>query len=217
MLIAFFGFFDRLFASQWRCPHGPLGWVAGKLMERGNAKMNALGLQGLDVQAGDALLEVGFGPGAALERIAAAVGEGRVVGVDPSRTMIRQAARRLAGHDRSDRIELKEGTSSAIPYPDGTFDRVLTVNTIYFWSRPDEDFHELRRVTKPGGRLVVVFRGVTGSNGTLQVHGMANETMVQDVVQWMTEAGFGPVTEQATEAPFGPIKVTAIALTGVAQ
>src|SRR5438445_7217337 len=106
MLKAFFEFFNSVFASQWSCPHGPLGWVAGKLMERGNHKMNDLGLQALDAQANDAVLEVGFGPGAALESIAAAVSEGRVVGVDPSRTMIDQASKRLAGRDRSDRVEL---------------------------------------------------------------------------------------------------------------
>ena len=45
-----------------------------------------------------------------------------------------------------------------MPYADGTFDKVCTVNTLYFWPSPLENVREMRRVMKPGGRLVVAFR-----------------------------------------------------------
>ena len=45
----------------------------------------------------------------------------------------------------------------ALPYGDATFDRVLTVHTIYFWPDPVAAFREVRRVIRPGGRFVLVF------------------------------------------------------------
>ncbi|MCH7812229.1 MAG: hypothetical protein IH958_06325, partial [Chloroflexi bacterium] len=47
-----FDLFNRLMGSQWGCPRGPLGWFAGKLMERGNAAMNELALEALEVRSG---------------------------------------------------------------------------------------------------------------------------------------------------------------------
>jgi len=66
-------------------------------MERGNARMNELAIEALEVQRADTVLEIGFGPGAALQQIADLASEGSVAGVEPSQTMIREATRRMDG------------------------------------------------------------------------------------------------------------------------
>ncbi len=211
-----FELFDRLLGSQWGCPHRPLSWLAGRLMERGNARMNELAIEALDVQPGDAVLEIGFGPGAALERIAGLVGDGFVAGIDPSRAMVRQGSRRLKRRIAEGRAELRQGRSSKMPYPDARFDRVLSVNTIYFWEQPRADLSEVRRVTKPGGRFVLVFRATADDSEALAVHGMPQPTLVDKVRDWMREAGFTDLSVRTREAPFGPVRVTAVALIGSA-
>jgi ubiquinone/menaquinone biosynthesis C-methylase UbiE len=207
-----FDLFDRAMGSQWACPHGSLGWLAGKLMERGNASMNELAVETLQVHPGDAVLELGFGPGAALQTIASLVDDGFVAGVDPSRTMIRQASRRLRRYIAAGRVELKEGTSSSIPYPDARFDCVVTVNTIYFWEEPESDLHEMRRVIKVGGHLVVVLRAIKNEEGTLEVHGMPRETSVDEVVSLMHRTGYTNLTSRTREVPFGFSPVVGVAL-----
>lgn len=206
---AAFRLFDRLMGGQWGCPHGPLGWLAARLMERGNAAMNQLGLEALDVQPGESVLELGFGPGAALERIAA--GDAFVAGIDPSEQMVRQAGRRLRAAVTSGRAEVKLGSTAAIPYEDARFDRVLTVNTIYFWTDPPADLREIRRVMKLGGRFVLVFRG-DQADGALMVNGMPREAAVDDVIAWLRAAGFDDVSVRTREVPFGTMRVTGVAL-----
>lgn len=214
MTRALFRLFDKLMGGQWGCPHGPLGWLAARLMRIGNAKMNELALEILSAQAGDRVLEIGFGPGDTLERIAEAVGaNGLAAGLDPSEMMVRQATRRLARYISEGRVELTQGRSSQMPYPDASFDRVLTVNTIYFWEHPQTDLAEVRRVTKPGGRFVLVLRAL-GSDDALTVHGTPAPMSLSDVTGWMRAAGFQQITDQRREAPFGPENVTAVALIG---
>jgi len=52
-------------------------------------------------------------------------------------------------------VDLRVGASSRIPFPNAAFDRALAVNALYFWSDPAVDLGEIRRVLKPGGKLVL--------------------------------------------------------------
>ena len=56
-------------------------------------------------------------------------------------------------------MELKRDTVSAIPYEDQRFDKVCTVNTIYFWPEPERNAAQIYRVTPSGGTAVICFRG----------------------------------------------------------
>jgi SAM-dependent methyltransferase len=47
------------------------------------------------------------------------------------------------------------GSSAALPYGDAVFDRVLALNTIYFWPDPRVDLKEIRRVLRSSGRAVL--------------------------------------------------------------
>ena len=77
------------------------------------------------------MLEIGFGPGWALERIPARAGEGFVAGVDHSEVMVRLARERNARAVRAGRVELKHGSASALPYGDESFDKEMAVNSTW--------------------------------------------------------------------------------------
>ncbi|UOE57612.1 methyltransferase domain-containing protein [Bacillus sp. CMF12] len=55
-------------------------------------------------------------------------------------------------------MEFKQGDIEKIPYGEWVFNKIFTVNTIYFWSSPVLALREIKRVLKPGGRLVITFR-----------------------------------------------------------
>ncbi len=143
----------RLIARQSRTPSGPVARIYGRILDVDHRRINARAIAALDVRGND-VLDVGFGGGIGL-RAALRAGARTVTGVDLSPPMVAQARRRLRRDIAAGRVRVDEGSVEALPYPDDSFDRLLTVHTIYFWPEPTSGLRELRRVLRPGGRLVI--------------------------------------------------------------
>lgn len=112
-----------------------------------------------EIAGGEEVLDVGCGTGTLAVGAARAAAGVRVTGLDPDRSILARARRRAA----EARLEIRfdEGTSTALPYADASFDVVLS--TLMFHHLPDEakreTADELARVLRPGGRLVVADPG----------------------------------------------------------
>ena len=103
------------------------------------------------------MLEVGFGGGDLLGRIAERVVQGSIAGVDFSPEMVEVCARRFAPLIAQGRLELHCASAESLPLGSAHFTKACTVNTIYFWPDPIGPFREMHRVLVTGGRLVVCF------------------------------------------------------------
>ena len=136
-------------------PSGLGGRLVGRLMTAHNASAHDLALSHAELEPGDRVLEVGFGGGAMAAKTLLVPGV-TVRGVDASEVMVRQANARNAGAVREGRAGLRLGGVSSLPYADESFEKALSVHSIYFWPDPVEDLGEVLRVLVPGGRLVVV-------------------------------------------------------------
>lgn len=94
-------------------------------------------------------LDVGTGAGALALALAPVVRE--VVGLDPVPELIELARARALPNS-----EFVEGDGAALPFPDGDFDLTGTLRTLHHATRPERLVAELARVTRPGGRVLVV-------------------------------------------------------------
>ena len=148
----------RFIAAQARRAQGPLGRLIAFIMARETAGPNRRAIEALGVLQDDRILDIGCGPGIALTELAAAAPAGHVAGVDPSPLMIRVAERRNKPLVRSGRVSVTEGSATALPFPDHSFDKALCVHVIYFWDELDTCLREIARVLKPGGRIALLFR-----------------------------------------------------------
>ncbi len=145
-------------ARQAACPSGLVGRLLGRIMAVETADANSTAVELLDLRPTDRVLEVGFGHGATVARLASAVREGQVAGVDVSEAMLRLASRRNRADIARGLVELRLASAEDLPYPDGCFDKVLCVHTLYFWREPERALAEIRRVLTRPGRLVLAWR-----------------------------------------------------------
>jgi ubiquinone/menaquinone biosynthesis C-methylase UbiE len=118
--------------------------------------MNALALACLQLERNDWVLEVGFGGGGLLRSLLLGT-RGEVFGADLSDTLIARARERFARDVRRGRLHLLRASAESLPLPPETVTRAVSVNSLYFWPDPAAAMAELARVTKPGGRLAIVF------------------------------------------------------------
>lgn len=118
-------------------------------------RLRATATKLLDPQPGERLLDAGCGTGDVTRALAALVGgHGGVVGVDPSSTMVSEARRRTAG--AASGVEFVVGDITALDAGDGEFDGAYCERVLQHLGQPETAVAELVRVTKPGGRIVVL-------------------------------------------------------------
>lgn len=144
--------------AQFACPTGTIGRLVGSLMAFKNEGMNRFAVEMLEPQPEDQTLEIGFGHGRTIGMIAAASPKGHVAGIDISDVMVRQAAEWNRELIKSERVELSNASVTDIPYEYGRFTRVLAVNNFQFWPNPEHNLHEIQRVLRTDGRLVLCLR-----------------------------------------------------------
>ncbi len=185
----------RFIASQLRQPHGWFGSVLmGRLLDLGNRKIMDCTLALLEVEPQHQVLEIGFGGGYALARVSK-MSRCTVTGVDVSVEMVRHAERRFAREISAGRVHVQLGDISHLQFADETFDRVFTINTIYFWSDALQGLNEIRRVLKQGGRAAISTR----SKERMEKRALTrHECFVrllspEDLARLMRTAGFGDI------------------------
>jgi cyclopropane fatty-acyl-phospholipid synthase-like methyltransferase len=122
--------------SQFQRPRGLLGRIVGWILSgRGsNLRRNRWTVDLLAPESGERVLEIGCGPGVALELCLARAGV-RAVGVDHSGLMIAQARKRNARAVKDGRLSLVEGTIDAVPADLAPFDKLFSINVIQFVDR----------------------------------------------------------------------------------
>lgn len=140
-------------------PHGFWGSVRSWFMDRRNAKAQDGALERLAVQPTDMVLEIGFGTGRLLRRIAKKARQGYAGGVDPSELMLHKGEMRTWRLRNDGRVEIKWGEAANLPWPDAVFDKAAALDCFHLWADPARSLAEVRRVLKPGGLLVLVLRG----------------------------------------------------------
>ncbi len=173
------------------------GGLAGRVMARrpSNRRRNAWTIDLVDLQPGERVLEVGFGPGLALSRAAERVGSGgRVAGVDRSEVMLAQARRFNSAAVSAGLMDLRLASVDALPDFGTSFDAIVAVNTVGFWPDPPARFRELRGRLAPRGRLAITVQPRSkGATAATSQH-VRRRLELQ-----LAEAGFAGVTGHTLE------------------
>ncbi len=132
----------------------PTGWFGRTWMEsilnKGNKALIDSALRVLNARSGERIADIGFGGGYAIDQLLPQVKPACPIGVDVSEMMVD-----IGNEKWDDTVEIYLAAVTSMPLTEGSLDGAISVHTIYFWSDPVAALQEIRRVLKPGGRLVL--------------------------------------------------------------
>ena len=170
-------------AENFMHPEGFGGRVAGWIMgSRGsNVSRNRWVVGLLELGPDDRVLEIGCGPGVAVQEALATGAE--VVPIDPSAVMRRQTAKRNPG------VTVLDADAGRLP--EGPFTAAFAVNTVMFWDDVDASLAQLRERIAPGGRVALAiqprFRGATSEDA---------RRLAEENAARLERAGFGETRDE---------------------
>ena len=184
-------------------PTGIVGRMLGEQMVRQHRPETIWTFSLLDLKPEDHILELGFGAGKAIELVAAHANNGHVSGIDLSQEMVRAASRRNAQAIKAGQVALRHGDLTTLPFAENQFDKVFSIQTLYFWPDPPRALAEIFRVLKPGGVLIVTLS--TGKIDPIETTGLEHYQLIleEQVIPSMKQLGFtradikqGPASRQ---------------------
>ncbi len=143
-------------SGQSRKPSWWLGWLFLWSMNIRHSKVTDWGLKQVLLEKHFTILDVGCGGGRTIHKLAAIASGGKVYGIDYSAASVAVARHTNLQLIKAGRVNIQQGSVSSLPFSDAIFDVVSAVETHYYWPKPLDDMHEILRVLKPGGRLVVI-------------------------------------------------------------
>jgi arsenite methyltransferase len=149
---------SKFIAEQLRKPSGFFGrFFTVRILNLINLPLNRLALENLHLQPDDHVLEIGFGGGELIARMARIVTRGHITGADFSIDAVEVCKKRFDSLIGAGTIELLCAGVDSLPFHNDSFTKVCTVNTIYFWHDPPAALGQIRRVLKENGTFLVCF------------------------------------------------------------
>jgi ubiquinone/menaquinone biosynthesis C-methylase UbiE len=136
-------------------------------MNSSHSKLTDWGLAHISIENHCTILDVGCGGGRTISKLAAIATQGKVYGVDYSDESVATTKRTNAQWIDLGRVEIRHGSVSQLPFPDGMFDLVTAVETHFWWPNLPVDMREVFRVLKPSGTLVLIAEVYKGANTTV--------------------------------------------------
>jgi ubiquinone/menaquinone biosynthesis C-methylase UbiE len=105
----------------------------------------------MPLRGDERVLDVGCGTGELLSSIAERHSRAKLAGIDPVAEMLAVAAKKLAGRN----ADLRVGWADELPWPNASFDLVVSCNVFHYISHPGPALRQMTRVLAPGGRIVI--------------------------------------------------------------
>jgi len=190
--------YETYIDGQFRRPTGIVGRIIGGRMAEQHEPENEWTIALLSVQPTDHILEIGFGPGTTIQRLAILASNGCVTGIDFSHTMVRVARKRNTAAIKAGRVNLTYGNAANLPYSENSFDKALSIHVLYFWPDLLQALQEIRRIFKPGGMLVLTLLPREKWPGDGKGTPDCRVYSADDVVKLMLEAGFSSTNIEPT-------------------
>jgi SAM-dependent methyltransferase len=132
-------------------PAGVGGKISTKIMNVINRKQYKVILDNLRLEQNNCILDIGFGNGYLIKKLIGGNIPIKIYGIEISKDMRRQVERENAKSIQNGTLYLRVENINKTSFENNLFDRIYTVNTIYFWTELDKCFSGIKRILKPHG------------------------------------------------------------------
>ena len=143
-------------AKQFRNPIGLGGKIISFVMNRQNSPLYEETIRLLEISNDDHILDIGCGNGYVLSMLERK-NNCKLVGIDPSASIIKAASQRCCKAIKSGRMTFRCQNIDDMSFAENSFNKVYTINTVYFWDNLNNAMLEIRRILKPNGIFINTF------------------------------------------------------------
>ncbi|MCD0473491.1 class I SAM-dependent methyltransferase [Flavobacterium sp. EDS] len=144
-------------ASQLKKPEGEKGIEMANMMHETNINMTLSSIRNLHISEGDSILELGHGNAAHLEYLMQQSTHLKYYGLEMSELMFQEARQINRNYVSQKQAFFLLYDGNKIPFPDAQFNKIFTVNTLYFWQEPVKLLMEIYRVLDNKGIFSLTF------------------------------------------------------------
>ena len=131
-----------------------------RIFATANKYRNQRTLRQLSLSENLSILDIGCGNGDLLFDLLHHHPSCLAVGIELSDAMTTIVRRRNTSRGAGHRLKLATADWNRLPFSDGSFDRIVACNIIYFWERPQDSLSEIRRILKSDGKVTIMFQPV---------------------------------------------------------
>lgn len=144
--------------DHFKKPEGIIGKIVGKTMAWENKTLNEWTLKQFDIHASKEILEVGYGPGYALDMITDSEENVHIDGMDVAKTMQDEASRRLPSEVRKGEVSLFVGDVAECSFPFDHYDVVFSVNNYTLWENKRKGLLNIYSTLVHNGKIVITMQ-----------------------------------------------------------
>lgn len=137
-------------------PQGREGQIMLERMNIEHYELTGWALEYFVYNESDQILDIGCGGGRTLNRMAEHIGSGHLTGIDYSEVSVNLSRLTNQEYITDGRMDIVQASVEKMPFDDNSFDKIITVESFYFWPNPGENLKEVYRVLKPAGKLLLV-------------------------------------------------------------
>lgn len=139
-----------------RKPHGEAGAEMLKGMNEHHYAVTGWALGFFEFNENDRILDIGCGGGETLRRMSEKTENGTLTGLDYSKLSVKLSIEKNKEDIESGKMNIIEESVEKMPFDDNSFDKIITVESFYFWPDPAENLREVYRVLDKGGKFLIV-------------------------------------------------------------
>ncbi len=148
----------KFVAEQLRQPKGDFAKEIGERMNLSNQQIHQFTFEELTIHPQQEVLEIGMGNGHFVSELFNRFPDIIYTGIDYSKEMVEASRKYNAELCRQNKVQFLHCSIDDLPYSEPIYDRIFTINTLYFWSQPDSTLSTLMRLLKPEGLLTIAIR-----------------------------------------------------------